>query len=156
MAIITRIEPEHYNEVSVMVGELLDEIIQLINEPVFHFDQEETQKRIKALTEAEKYWIFIAMDNNNDVVGFVSLYESYALYAEGVYGTIPEFYVRPAYRSQNIGKDLLDKAIDFSQQKNWNQLEVTTPPLPEFARTLQFYREHSFQITGGRKLKLEI
>jgi len=28
-------------------------------------------------------------------VGFITLYEAYALYAEGVFGIIPEFYVHP-------------------------------------------------------------
>ncbi|MCK5917726.1 MAG: GNAT family N-acetyltransferase [Cocleimonas sp.] len=138
-----------------MVGELLEEITQLIKKPVFEFDQDETSKRIKLLIEDNKYWGFIALDNNK-AVGFISLYESYALYAEGAYGTIPELYVRPKYRSQNIGKELLNKAVKFAQQKKWKQLEVTTPPIPEFARTLQFYREHNFQIIGGRKLKLKI
>jgi GNAT superfamily N-acetyltransferase len=156
MATITSIEPENYDELSIMVGELLDEIIQITNDNVFQFDQEKTLEWLKTLIKAEKYWVFIAMDNNNDVVGFISLYESYALNTEGAYGTIPELYVRPAYRSQNIGKDLLDHAIKFSYKKNWKRLEITTPPLPEFARTLQFYRENNFQITGGRKLKLKI
>ncbi len=156
MSIITKIVPDNYDDLAIMVGELLDEIMQLTNDPVFKFDQTETAKRAKALIEENKYWVFIAMDNNNNPVGFVSLYESYALYTEGTYGTIPELYVRAPYRSQNIGKDLLEKAIDFSQQRGWKQLEVTTPPLPEFARTLQFYRENSFQIIGGRKLRLKI
>ncbi|MCK5811248.1 MAG: GNAT family N-acetyltransferase [Cocleimonas sp.] len=156
MAGIRFITPNDYDELAVMVGELLEEIIQLIKEPVFEFDQAEMAKRAKQWIEDKKYWVFIARDNNNQAVGFVSLYESYALYAEGAYGTIPELYVRPKYRSQNIGKDLLDTAIVFARQKEWKQLEVTTPPLPEFARTLQFYREHNFQITGGRKLKLKV
>jgi hypothetical protein len=57
---------------------------------------------------------------------------------------------------QNIGKELLEQAVVFAQQKNWTQLEVTTPPLPEFSRTLQFYRENNFQVVGGRKLKLKL
>ncbi|MCK5810632.1 MAG: GNAT family N-acetyltransferase [Cocleimonas sp.] len=139
-----------------MVGELLDEIMQATKEPAFTFHQDETLKRIKILLKEDKYWVFIALDNNNVPIGFVSLYESYALYAEGAYGTLPELYVRANYRSQNIGKELLDKAIAFAQQKHWKRLEVTTPPIPEFSRTLQFYRENSFQITGGRKLKLTL
>ncbi|MCK5895431.1 MAG: GNAT family N-acetyltransferase [Cocleimonas sp.] len=139
-----------------MVGELLDEIMQATKEPAFTFHQDETLERIKILLKEDKYWVFIALDNNNVPIGFVSLYESYALYAEGAYGTLPELYVRANYRSQNIGKELLDKAIAFAQQKHWKRLEVTTPPIPEFSRTLQFYRENSFQITGGRKLKLTL
>ncbi len=156
MADISSITSDHYDELAIMVGELLEEIMQLIKEPAFEFNHAETALRAKQLIESNKYWVFIALDNNNQPIGFISLYESYALYAEGAYGTIPELYVRPKFRSQNIGKELLDKAIELAQQKKWKQLEVTTPPIPEFARTLQFYREHNFQITGGRKLKLKI
>lgn len=156
MTAITSISAEHYDELATMVGELLDEIMQSIKQPVFNFDHAETMTRAKTLIAENKYWVFIAIDNNDDAIGFIALYESYALYAEGAYGTIPEIYVRPAYRSQNIGKELLDQAVVFSQQKNWTQLEVTTPPLPEFSRTLQFYRENNFQVVGGRKLKLKL
>jgi GNAT superfamily N-acetyltransferase len=156
MTAITSISTEHYDELAIMVGELQNEIMQLIKQPVFRFDLAETITRAKTLIAENKYWVFIAMDNNDDPIGFISLYESYALYAEGAYGTIPEIYVRPAYRSQNIGRELLDQAIVFAQQKHWKQLEVTTPPLPEFSRTLQFYRVNNFQVTGGRKLKLKI
>jgi GNAT superfamily N-acetyltransferase len=156
MTAITYISAEHYDELAMMVGELLDEIMQATKEPAFQFNQDETLERIKTLIAEDKYWVFIALDNNNHPIGFVSLYESYALYAEGAYGTLPELYVRPSYRSQNIGKELLEKAVNFAQQRHWKQLEVTTPPIPEFSRTLQFYRENSFQIMGGRKLKLKI
>ena len=84
------------------------------------------------------------------------MYESYALYAEGAYGTIPELYVKPEYRSLNIGKLLLEKVKEFSMSKNWKRLEVTTPPLPEFNRTLSFYENNNFKIAGGRKLKTDI
>ena len=33
-------------------------------------------------------------------------------------------------------------------------LEVTTPPLPQFDKTLAFYEREAFAITGGRKLKV--
>lgn len=84
------------------------------------------------------------------------MYESYALYAEGAYGTIPELYIRPEYRSLNIGKYLLEKTKKFATSKNWKRLEVTTPPLPQFDRTLSFYENNSFEIAGGRKLKTDI
>jgi GNAT superfamily N-acetyltransferase len=61
-------------------------------------------------------------------VGFLSLYESYALYTEGVYGTIPEFYVRSLHRSQGIGSALLAEARQIGQKQGWKRLEVTTRP----------------------------
>ncbi|MDF0673971.1 MAG: GNAT family N-acetyltransferase [Nitrospira sp.] len=80
----------------------------------------------------------------------------YALYTGGVYGTIPEFYVRSAYRSQGIGSALLAEAKRISRQRGWKRLEVTTPPLPHFDRTLCFYQRNHFALSGGRKLKLEL
>ena len=126
-----------------------------INIKVFNFNQEETQKRAENLISKNLYFVFIAKDEEKSI-GFISLYESYALYAEGSYGTIPELYVRPEYRSLNIGKQLLKKAKEFASSKNWKRLEVTTPPLPQFDRTLSFYQNNSFEISGGRKLKTDI
>ena len=140
-----------------MVGELLQEIMDAIGEKVFEYDESETEKRAKVLVEDGKYWVFIAqVKEPKSVVGFVSLSESYALYSEGAYGTIPEFYVRPDWRSKSIGKRLLQKAVGFGRDKEWKRLEVTTPPLPQFERTRYFYQANGFEIAGGRKLKVDI
>jgi len=143
-------------DLTILTGELLHEIMDKINIQVFNFNQEETQKRAEDLISKNLYYVFIAKDQDNNSIGFISLYESYALYAEGSYGTIPELYVRPKYRSLNIGKELLKKAKEFASSKNWKRLEVTTPPLPQFDRTLSFYQNNSFEISGGRKLKIDI
>ena len=154
---IVPISREHYHELSVMVGELLNEIMNTINEKAFNYDQSETERRAKDLIEKEKYWVFLAEDRKfESFVGFVSLCESHALYAEGAYGTIPELYVRPEWRSKNIGKSLLKIAMDFGREKGWTRLEVTTPPLPYFEGTLRFYQANGFEISGGRKLKVSI
>ena len=142
-------------DLSVMIGELLQEIMDKINIKAFNFNQKETQKRAEELISKELYFVFIAKDKNKSI-GFISMYESYALYAEGAYGTIPELYVSEEYRSLNIGKLLLEKAKEFAVSKNWKRLEVATPPLPQFDRTLSFYENNSFEITGGRKLKTDI
>lgn len=142
-------------DLAILTGELLHEIMDKINIQVFNFNQDETQKRAEDLISKNLYFVFIAKDKDKSI-GFISLYESYALYAEGSYGTIPELYVRPEYRSLNIGKLLLEKAKEFATSKNWKRLEVTTPPLPQFDRTLSFYQNNSFEISGGRKLKIDI
>lgn len=143
------------DELSIMTGELLNEIMEKINIKAFNFDLEQTKQRAKDLISQNKYFAFIAK-NNDEYIGFVSMYESYALYSEGAYGTIPELYVRANYRSSGIGKELLKKVKEFAKEKNWKRLEVTTPPLPEFDRTLEFYQNNSFEISGGRKLKSDV
>ena len=154
---ITSVNEESYGVLSLMVGELLSEIMDAVDEKVFNFDRNVTEKRAKGLIDAKKYWVFIANDiATGDVVGFVSLYESYALYAEGAYGTIPELYVRPAWRSNHVGTMLLESVMGYAKTRGWKRLEVTTPPLPEFDRTLHFYQTNGFEISGGRKLKVDI
>jgi hypothetical protein len=51
---------------------------------------------------------------------------------------------------------LVASAREFGVERGWTRLEVTTPPLPQFDRTLTFYQRDGFAITGGRKLKVEL
>lgn len=142
------------HEVAVMVGELLDEIMSAIGIQAFNFSLDETVQRLKDFIGREKYFVFIARDEDARAIGFVALYESHALYAEGAFGTIPELYVRPGYRSLGVGLRLLEQAKSFGKSRGWKRLEVTTPPLPLFDKTLAFYEREGFAITGGRKLKV--
>lgn len=137
-----------------MVGELLNEIMSTIGVNVFNFSLEETKARLRDFIDREKYFVFFARDDSENMVGFVSLYESHALYAEGSFGTIPELFVRSAFRSQNVGRHLVEQAKFFGSSRGWKRLEVTTPPLPQFDKTLAFYEREEFAITGGRKLKM--
>ncbi len=61
----------------------------------------------------EKYFVFIVRSGSLCPAGFIALYESHALYAEGAFGTIPEFYVRPAYRTSKLGFHLVSQAKSF-------------------------------------------
>lgn len=141
-------------EVAVMVGELLTEIMRLIGEQAFNFDLRETVARLRDFLAKQYYVVFVAYDSQRNAVGFVALYESHALYAEGAFGTIPELYVRPAFRCGQVGLKLISQAKAYGAVKGWKRLEVTTPPLPQFDRTLGFYQREGFSISGGRKLKL--
>ena len=144
------------SEVAVMVGELLNEIMSTIGIHVFNFSLDETMARLKDFIDREKYFVFVAQSENAGSVGFIALYESYALYAEGAFGTIPELFVRPGYRSQNVGLRLVEQAKTFGNSRDWKRLEVTTPPLPQFDKTIAFYEREGFAITGGRKLKVAL
>jgi GNAT superfamily N-acetyltransferase len=144
------------HEIAVMVGELLGEIMNAIGLQAFNFDLEETTERLKDFLTREKYFVFVARTEGGNAVGFVALYESHALYAEGTFGTIPELYVRPEYRSNRVGFRLLSQARSFGTLRGWKRLEVTTPPLPQFEKTLAFYEREGFAVAGGRKLKLAL
>ena len=153
---IVRAESTHAAVIAEMVGELLQEIMTAIGSKAFSFDATDTETRLRTWLANGTYMVFIACGDRNEIMGFLAVYESYALYAEGAFGTIPELYVRPAFRSQGVGARLLAEARQFATSRRWTRLEVTTPPLPPFERTLAFYERHNFSISGGRKLKADV
>lgn len=142
------------HDIAVMVGELLNEIMSNMNISFFNFNLQETTDRLADFIAQGKYCVFIANNTKSEPIGFIALFEGYALYAEGAFGTIPELFVRPDFRSQGIGKRLLERAKKFGIERGWKRLEVTTPPLPQFDKTISFYEREKFEITGGRKLKV--
>lgn len=139
-----------------MVGELLAEIMDAIGSRVFDFSLPDTLERLGDDLERGRYVVFWARTTSGEPAGFIALSESQALYAGGAFGTIPEFYVRPACRRAGLGRQLLACARTFGVARGWTRLEVTTPPLPQFERTLAFYEREGFAITGGRKLKASL
>jgi GNAT superfamily N-acetyltransferase len=141
------------HEVAAMVGELLNEIMSTIGVQAFDFKLDETVARLKDFINQEKYFVFVAQSTHTGPIGFVTLSESHALYAAGTFGIIQEFYVRPEFRSQNVGLRLMEQATAFGKSRGWTRLEVTTPPIPQFQKTLAFYEREGFAITGGRKLR---
>lgn len=141
-------------EIAEMLGDLRSEIVAQTNTQAFNFDKAETATRLAEFLSREVYFVFVVRDSCGLAVGFVAFYESRALYAEGEFGTISELYVRPSFRSLGLGARLIDQSKKFALARGWKRLEVTTPPLPSFERTLAFYEREGFSITGGRKVRL--
>ena len=49
------------------------------------------------------------------LIGFATLCESHALYAEGTFGIVQECYIQPEFRSQQTGSMLLKKVAEHAQ-----------------------------------------
>lgn len=153
--IIHSASPSDAAVVSSMVQQLLEEIMHVTGSAHFHVDLAATTQRCERFLTQGMYAVFIALETDiNTPVGFISLTETCSLYAEGVFGIMPELYVQPAFRSSGVGELLLDAAKAYGWSKGWQRLEVTTPPLPEFDRTLAFYQRNDFEVAGGRKMKV--
>ncbi|HIV72615.1 MAG TPA: GNAT family N-acetyltransferase [Candidatus Aquabacterium excrementipullorum] len=144
------------SDVAHMVAALLEEIMAAIGNAAFCFDLAETEARLSTYIEQAKYFVFVARDGEGTACGFIALHESHALYAEGAFGTIPELFVHPSWRSTTVGSQLIAAARQLAIDKGWRRLEVTTPPLPQFQRTLDFYERQGFSLSGGRKLKTDL
>jgi GNAT superfamily N-acetyltransferase len=151
--LIQRAHADDAPAVAVLAGELLAEIMNTIGVQAFNFNLQETAERLATYLANETYFVFVARPDDGNPIGFVALSECHALYAEGAFGTIPELYVRPEHRTRKLGMRLVGEAKAFGAARGWKRLEVTTPPLPQFDRTLAFYEREGFSVAGGRKLK---
>jgi len=142
-------------EIALLTEKLLMEIMETVGDYFFSFDLEEAILILESYISENIYVIFLALYEGK-IIGFISLGESHAIYAGGVFGTILEFYVEPSYRSLYIGRMLLEEVKKFSDLKGYKRLEVTTPPLPAYERSLSFYKANGFCVTGGRKMKISL
>ena len=141
-------------QVARMVKALTDEIIALIGHE--HFDVDETASAALSgeWLASGTYAAYLAVeDSSGSPIGLATVCESRSVYAQGVFGIIQEFYVAPPWRSQEVGARLVDACVRHGREAGWVRLELATPPLPEFARTVSFYKDNGFEPTGGRKMK---
>ena len=152
---LTTAQPSDAPTIARLLGDLLQGIMAAIGTRAFAFSLVETEARTRAWLEDGSYTVLLARDSEC-VAGLLTLAECRALYAEGRFGIIPELYVRPDRRSQGVGQELMTAAKRMACSKGWARLEVTTPPLPQFDRTLAFYERQGFSISGGRKMKLSL
>lgn len=91
----------------------------------------------------------LAFNDDGAAVGVLTLVESLALYAGGRIGVINELYVVPPYRSEGVGKILLEAAKNLADERGWQRLEVTTPG-EHYEKTLKFYEREGFLPIGPR------
>lgn len=135
-----------------LVVKLTTEICELTKAQHFDIDLNETIKRCGELITDGHYSAIIGLYKNNPIA-VVTMVETYALYAGGKIGVIQEFYVSPEFRDSGVGSMLIEQVKDYGNNNNWSYIELCTPPLPEFDRTLNFYQKNGLIPVGGRKMK---
>lgn len=134
------------------VIKLTEEICLKSNVKFFSINLEETVERCRKLIGDKNYGAIIGCMADQPIA-ISTFTESYALYAGGKIGVIPEFYVEPAYRSSGAGTKLISAVKDYGRNHGWSCIELCTPPLPEFERTLAFYESNGLTAVGGRKMR---
>ncbi|MGB1237709.1 MAG: GNAT family N-acetyltransferase [Pseudomonadales bacterium] len=101
------------------------------------------------LLTGEHIWALLAQDGD-EFVGVLTLHQCASIYAGGLFGEISEFYVTPSHRSLKVGEQLLNAARDLARRRQWQRLEVGSPPVAQSARTLAFYQRNHFEVVGAR------
>jgi GNAT superfamily N-acetyltransferase len=134
------------------VVELTSEICELTKTQHFDIDLNGTIQRCHELIKNGHYSAIIGRLENKPIA-VVTLTETYALYAGGKIGVIQEFYVSPEFRDSGVGSMLIEQVQGYGKKRNWSCIELCTPPLPEFERTLNFYQKNGLLPVGGRKMR---
>ena len=135
-----------------MVVALTEEICARTDVSHFDLDVNKTQRHCEQFLKEGHYSAVLGFEADTPVA-VATFTETYALYAEGKMGVIQEFYVKPERRSDGLGNLLIDRVKDHGRQCGWACLELCTPPLPQFERTLSFYQQNGMIPVGGRKMR---
>ncbi|MBK7936733.1 MAG: GNAT family N-acetyltransferase [Lewinellaceae bacterium] len=129
---------------------LVAELLASLFEEVGHTPDAAQIASVFAEIDADdRHSTLLAADEEGDAVGVMTVVETLSLYAGGYIGVINELYVVPAYRSEGVGKMLLDAVKDIAAERGWMRLEVTTPGA-EYEKTLRFYEREGFFPIGPR------
>ena len=147
--------PKDAGTISGFVTALTEEICAAVNSRYFNLDLEETTALCRALMEQKRYVALLA-SVQNEPVGVATLTEGCALYVGGALATVQEVYVVPEKRSQGIGAALIAGIHEMGVTREWKAIELCTPPLPEFERSVEFYEGQGFRVVGGRKMRMNL
>lgn len=149
MITVERIGQEKANLIVEYVTRLLEE---LRDEP-FELHLEKIMADWNA--SGDRFIAFVALDGDGAVAGITTVVESFAIYANGNYGTINEMYVAPQHRSRQVGRMLIDAVKEYAGEKGWHRIDVTAPAGDAWKRTVSFYEKQGFVFTGP-KLKFRL
>ncbi|MHC4476198.1 MAG: GNAT family N-acetyltransferase [Planctomycetota bacterium] len=134
-----------------LVKALLDEL----NGTPIEWDTDKAVDLCKEMIGLEDYIVFHSVNDEGEIVGVITIAESESLYAGGKIGIIQELYVVPSMRSQQLGRSLIQKAVEYAHNRKWHRLEVGAPAYPQWSRTKSFYVREGFTEIGPR-LKYEL
>lgn len=135
--------------------------IQLLKELYIELGEEEEsvefldKNLIVQMTASGITEIYLAKTDNQKVVGIMTLTENQAIYAGGKFGSLDEMYIKPEFRSKNIGAQFIERMKEIGAERNWKRVDVTAPTEERWVRTVEFYKKSGFVFTGP-KLKLRI
>ncbi|MBK9338132.1 MAG: GNAT family N-acetyltransferase [Lewinellaceae bacterium] len=135
-------DESHTAEVSALLAGLFEDV-----EHTLEF--EDIAEIFAEMDADDHHSTLLAINADDEAIGVITIVESLSLSAGGRYGVINELYVTPEYRSEGVGKMLLDFAKEIGEQRGWTRIELTTPG-DEFDKTLRFYEREGFWKIGPR------
>ncbi|MFZ5988325.1 MAG: GNAT family N-acetyltransferase [Bacillota bacterium] len=134
------------------VGELIKELRNINSAPEIKGIRD-AYKRIINSTTLDK--IFIALSQNGEKCGFISISEQCALHCGGNYITIQELWTKPNFRSLGVGKQLVKYVEEYCRNNGISRIDVGLPDYTflGFPETYDFYSRNEFIDIGVRMKK---
>lgn len=124
--------------------------INELEECAFDFDLFEKYYH-QNITNADNIYL-VAVNEQNEVVGYLSCHGQLLLHHLGKVFEIQEMFVMEAYRGRGIGALLISALEEKLQQKDFRSLEVTTNK--KRTATQEFYKRNGFEQTHVKFTKV--
>jgi PhnO protein len=70
--------------------------------------------------------LYLIAENENEGVGFVSFHTQNLLHHCGRVGEIQEFFINESHRGKGIGRQLIEKIMQYAEKNKLKSIEVTT------------------------------
>jgi len=99
------------------------QIVNLFKEfALFEKRPEKMTNSVKKMTEEKDFFnCFVAVTNDNRIIGYVSYFFSYYTWiGKSLY--MDDLYVKPEYRAKEVGTKLIKKVIEFAKESNCHKL----------------------------------
>ena len=98
---------------------------------------------IYAVNLADPMNIYLVAEASNQKIGYASCHLQWLLHHEGKVAEIQEMFVLPEWRSQGVGKMLIESIKQKAKELGAVQLEVTTRLIRE--KAINFYKREHFE-----------
>lgn len=70
--------------------------------------------------------LYLIAENENEEVGFISFHTQNLLHHCGRVGEIQEFFISESHRGKGIGRQLIEKIMQYAEKNKLKSIEVTT------------------------------
>ena len=70
--------------------------------------------------------LYLIAENENEGVGFISFHTQNLLHHNGRVGEIQEFFINQNHRGKGVGRQLIEKIMQYAEDYKLKSIEVTT------------------------------
>ena len=116
----------------------------------------ELEEAARAVAEGREAGALLIAEADGEIVGVCATSWQHAIHVPGRYGTIQDLWVHPEWRSQALGRDLVEALVELAGRLGIGRLEVGLPQegFAQLDATERFYLSNGFSPLGPRMRRL--